>query len=377
MLDHRKPAGRLARGASLGIVVMLAAAACGTGATTAPTTAPTPPASAAASMSAEPTEMTPEFMPMGDLYELAKAEGHVTVYGGGGIIPDMKPLFETEFPGIEVEDIDSTADDLVTRAVAEAQGGRVIGDVWQSPIDTVFQMKQQDLLIDVETTESAAYPDNLKGAYWNAVELQFLIVAWNTNLVAAADAPSGWEDLADPKWKDKLIADPRDTQLLMTLGLDKYGGDEQKAVDLFTAIAANNPEFQKGRRGIAEQFLPAGERAVCFTCNSHHFPPLQAAGAPVDFELGEGVGQIVGSAIFKDAPHPMAALLFHRWLISEEGQQAYASKTAPGNERIPAIPTVDPVAKVRPENIYALSPEIFADNFDHYQDLWNGIFNLR
>ena len=377
MRAHHPPSWRLSRTLTLGVAVMVVVSACGGGASPSPAPTVAPTATAATDATPAPTEAGPETMPLADLYELAKAEGAVTVYGGGGIIPDITPIFEAEFPGIKVENVDSTADDLVTRAVAEARGGRVIGDVWQSPIDTVFQMKQQELLIDSAPAEAEAYPDSLKGSYWVAVELQFLVVAWNTNLVAAGDEPQGWEDLADPKWKDKLIADPRDTQLLMSLAIDKYGGDEQKAVDLFTAIAANNPEFQRGRRGIAEELLPAGQRAVCFTCNSHHFPPLIADGAPVGFELNEGVGQIVGSAIFNDAPHPMAAMLLHRWLISEAGQEAYATKTSAGNERIPAIPTVDPVADVRPEAIYALGPEDFADNFDHYQEVWNGIFNIR
>lgn len=354
--------------------------ACSGGGAASPTTSAAVLPSSSATGSAQPASsapLGPESMPLKDLYELAKAEGQVTVYGGGGVIPEMAKVFEAQFPGVKVSDVDSTADDLVTRAIAEARGGRILGDVWQSPMDTTLQMKSEDLVIDVTPAEAADYPDNLKGAYWTAVELQFLAIGWNTNLVAAADAPHAWEDLADPKWKDKLIADPRDVQLMMTLALDKYAGDEQKSVDLFTKIAANNPEFHKGRRELAEQLLPAGERAVCFTCNTHHFPPLQAKGAPVDFELDEGIGQIVGSAVFKSAPHPNAAMLFYRWMISKDGQVAWATKTSAGNERIPALPSVDPVAKVRPAKIYLTTPEVFGDNIKHYTDLWNGIFNLR
>jgi iron(III) transport system substrate-binding protein len=312
---------------------MVAVSACGGGASPSPAPTVAPTATAGTDATPAPTEAGPETMPLADLYELAKAEGAVTVYGGGGIIPDITPIFEAEFPGIKVENVDSTADDLVTRAVAEARGGRVIGDVWQSPIDTVFQMKQQELLVDAAPAEAEAYPDTLKGSYWVAVELQFLVVAWNTNLVAAGDEPRGWEDLADPKWKDKLIADPRDTQLLMSLAIDKYGGDEQKAVDLFTAIAANNPEFQRGRRGIAEELLPAGQRAVCFTCNSHHFPPLIADGAPVGFELNEARS----SARRSSTMHPIRwrRCSFIAGSSRKPGRRPTPQRPAPGTSGFP------------------------------------------
>jgi iron(III) transport system substrate-binding protein len=312
-------------------------------------------------------------MPIDQLYEQAKQEGELTVYGGGSIIPELVPIFEKRFPGIKVDNVDSTADDLVTRSVAEARGGRVIGDVWQSPMDAAVQMRQQKLLADFKPAEADAYPDNLKGDYWVGTELQFMIVGWNTNLVSEAEAPQTFEDLADPKWRGKLIADPRDVQLLLSFALSRYK-DEQKADDLFKKIAANNPQFHRGRREIAETLLPAGQAAVCFTCNAHHFPDLIKKGAPVNFELNEGMAQVIGTAVFANSPHPKAGTLFARWIVSKEGQDAYANSTS--EPRAVAYPGIKSEAPV-PKDWWTVSPEELTKDLAHYTDIWNEIFNIR
>src|SRR5882672_9587575 len=56
------------------------------------------------------------------------------------------PVFEKRFPGIKVNHVDATSDKLVARAVTEARGGRVIGDVFQGSLENGLQLQQQGLL---------------------------------------------------------------------------------------------------------------------------------------------------------------------------------------------------------------------------------------
>lgn len=49
------------------------------------------------------------------------------------------PIFEKRFPGIKINHVDATSDKLVARAVAEARGGKTIGDVLQIPLENVVQ----------------------------------------------------------------------------------------------------------------------------------------------------------------------------------------------------------------------------------------------
>jgi iron(III) transport system substrate-binding protein len=308
-------------------------------------------------------------MSLQDLYAKAKAEGKVTVYGGGSIVPEITPAFEKAFPGIKVDNVDATDDALVARAISESRGGKTLGDVWQTPLDSLVQMNDSELLLPLDVPEGKAYPANLKGSYWLASDEQFLTIAWNTNLVAKGTEPKSFEDLADPRWKGKLVAEPRDYQMLEALAKYKFK-DDQAAKDLMTRIAANSVQFHKGHNDL-DQLVAGGQAAVCWTCYSNHFPPLIKKGAPVAFSTSEGVGQPNGTAVFKNAPHPYSALLFLRWVASTEGQTAYAA-----GGRIPALASVQPTEATRVQTAYALSPEDFAQA-KQYSDSWNAIFGLR
>jgi iron(III) transport system substrate-binding protein len=279
------------------------------------------------------------------------------------------PVFEKRFPGIKINHIDATSDQLVTRAVTEARGGRTIGDVFQTPLEDVVRAYEQGLLLEKTYPEMAEYPGGLKGNYWLASDLQFFIAAWNTNLVKKEEEPRQFDDFADPRWKNRLIAEPRDLEILLGLAKYKFHSDE-KAVALLKRIAANNVEFHKGHSELAE-LLVAGQAAACFTCYSHHYPGRIKKGAPVNYMLTEGVASIVGTGLFKNAPHPNTGLLFARWIGSQEGQKAMAM-----GGRTPANPKVEPVEKTRTERIYAISAADIKD-FPRYDKIWKEIFNLR
>ena len=279
------------------------------------------------------------------------------------------PIFEKRFPGIKINHVDATSDKLVARAVAEARGGKTIGDVLQIPLENVVQAHDQGLLLEATLPESAAYPAGMKGPFWVSSDLQFFIAAWNTKLVKKEEEPKEFDDFADPRWKNRLIAEPRDLEFLLALAKYKFKSDE-KAVALLKKIAANNVEFHKGHSQLAE-LLVAGQAAACFTCYSHHYPRRIKKGAPVNYMLTEGIASINATALFKNAPHPNTGLLFARWMASLEGQKAMAE-----GGRTPAHPKVEPVDKTRTQKIYAISAADIKE-FPKYEKIWKEIFKLR
>jgi len=279
------------------------------------------------------------------------------------------PAFEKRFPGIKVNHVDATSDQLAARIIAESRGGKVIADVFQTLLDGMIRVQSQGLFLDKLYAEAAAYPAELKGANWVATDLIYIVPAWNTTQVKKEEEPKQFEDFAEPRWKGRLIAEPRDFQLLLGLAKHKYKSDE-KAVALLKRIAANKVEFHKGHSQLAE-LLVAGQAAACVTCYSHHYPVRKRKGAPVDYMLTEGTGDIDATAIMKNAPHPNTALLFARWTASEAGQKIYAQ-----GGRLPAHPKVEPVEKTRPARVYPLGEQDVKD-YPKYEKMWKEIFMLR
>ena len=307
-----------------------------------------------------------------EVYKQALKEGGtLNFYGTLAQINAAKilPVFEKRFAGIKINHVDATADKLAARAITEARGGRVLADIFQMSLENILQLSEQKLVVDKLPPEATAYPASLKGSFWLAADLVIITAAWNTSLVNKGDEPRQFDDLADPKWKGRLIGEPRDLELLLGLARHKFNSDE-KAIELLKKIAANNVEFHKGHSELAE-FLVAGQAAACFTCYAHHYPPRIKKGAPLGYMLSEGIATINATALAKDSPHPNTAWLFSRWSASEEGMKVYAE-----GGRNPPHPKVEPLEKVRPEKIYPIGTDEIKD-WRKYEKIWKEIFKLR
>jgi len=278
------------------------------------------------------------------------------------------PVFEKRFPGIKINHVDATSDKLAARAITEARGGRVIADVVEFGLEDISKIHAQGLILEKLPPEAADYPANLKGLYWVANNMIFFVGAWNTERVKKEEVPKVLDDFADPRWKGRLIAEPRDYEVL--IGLTHKHKSLEKASAILRKIAANNVEFHKGHSQLAE-LLVAGQAAACFTCYSHHYPARIRKGAPLGFMLSEGAASIIAVSILKNAPHPNTAWLFSRWAASEEGQTVYSK-----GGRTPAHPKVEPTEKIRPQAIYAVGVEDLKQ-YVKYEKIWKEIFKLR
>ena len=236
-------------------------------------------------------------------------------------------------------------------------------------LEDIGKIHAQGLILEKVPPECAAYPENLKGPYWVANNLIFFVGAWNTEKVKKEEEPKFLDDLGDPRWKDRLIGEPRDYEIL--IGLTHKYKSLEKARAVLARIAANNVEFHSSHSQLAE-LLVAGQAAACFTCYSHHFPARKRKGAPVDFMLSEGAAGIIALSVMKNAPHPNTAWLFAPLGgSSEEGQAVYAK-----GGRTPAHPKVEPADPIRPKVIYAVGVEDLKQ-YTKFQKIWKEVFKLR
>lgn len=254
----------------------------------------------------------------------AKAEGSVTYYVASS--PDAAARVSEAFKqkyGITVDIVRVASGPLGQRFAAEAEAGSVVADVI-----VIAQPAFLDLASSkgwIATVEGLPSLKNWPAANFDGkfalIGVNAVTVAWNGDLVSDADAPKSWEDLLDPKWKDKILfTDVRTVPAYMgwaKLIMDTYGAA------FLQKLQAQNlhlvPSVQPGAQQLA-----AGEGALLFPANRQAIVPLQAAGAKLkDVVLSPATGSELKGGVAAAAPHPNAARLFLDFLMSPQGQSLF------------------------------------------------------
>jgi iron(III) transport system substrate-binding protein len=312
-------------------------------------------------------------MPLGQLYKLAKKEGTFTMYGDGNVMPTLYKSFAAKYPGIKMNLVDEQDSALAVRAEAEAAAGKVVGDVWASPTESLDALVQGGLIDKFGPPEAAAFPAHDKTAYWVGNEVQPEALCWNTKKVAAADAPTTWADLSNPKYKKYSIGiDPDAWIIMLAYAQDKFGGDKSKAENVFKAIAKTDHLVPgTGGRALVNS-LASGDIDINMSCEAHIYAQLKSQGAPLAISKTESVPEPVGIAILKDDPHPAAAMLVARWLLSDDGQRALAA-----DDRIPANKKIPAKIDVATTHEYTVLPAVVSSNDKDYAADWKQIFGLH
>lgn len=114
---------------------------------------------------------------------------------------DLLGLLETRFealhPDVDVRWLDMGSQDVYDRLRSERANPQA--DLWFGGPHFLFVRAARESLL------TATAGDSL----WVSVYRTPAVIAYNTQRVSRAEAPRDWEDVLDPKWRDKvLIRDP-------------------------------------------------------------------------------------------------------------------------------------------------------------------------
>ncbi len=138
---------------------------------------------------------------------------------------------------------------------------------------------------------------------------------YNTKLIAAADAPKRYEDLADPQWKGRLAVEASDANWLMQLAAIM---GEDKAIKLFRDIVARNGMSVRRGHSLLANLVPTGEVPLALTLYGYRVEQLKQEGAPVEIlYLPPVIGLPTGTGIVRRAPHPHAAALLADFFLTD------------------------------------------------------------
>ena len=260
------------------------------------------------------------------LIDAAKKEGKVAFYTAMDIpiAEKFARAFEAQYPGIAVR-VERTGSERLFQRIGQEYASRIhAADVVNSADAAHFIVWKRDGWLAPYMPEEAARffapefrdPDGMS----LTTRVYFSSLGYNTNLVKAEEAPKSFADLLDAKWAGKMVkGHPAYSGTIMTgtfaivrdLGWDYL---EKLARQRVMQVQSSTDPPKK---------LAIGERAVMADGNDYNLVQLKEQGQPVEVVYPtEGTPIVKGpSGIFKAAPNPNAARLFHNWLHGREAQQ--------------------------------------------------------
>jgi iron(III) transport system substrate-binding protein len=282
------------------------------------------------------------------LVAAARKEGRVVLYSafvGLAVHNNLKKDFESTY-GITVEILEARASEIRERIRIEQAAGRFAADVSENGrTTTTLQIKEDHvfephgLLPSLGRLKPEFASDGIRLPVFAIV---YGILA-NTMLIKPADEPNSWLDLANPRWKGKILSDDLRTLggggVLFSVLQDHFGREFHEK------LAKQELKFSR-EIPVNERRIARGELPLYIPDSLTSVPELK--GLPVKFLTPKEGLPYVGYdlALLKSAPHPNAARLLMEHYLDKQMQQSFA-RLGLLPTTTDALPEVDPaVAKI-------------------------------
>jgi iron(III) transport system substrate-binding protein len=255
----------------------------------------------------------------------AEKEGKVVWYTAVDVkvAEALAKVFRADYPKIQIEVERSGSERVFQRINQEYQSGIKNVDVVNSSDASHFLFwKQQKWLAPHTPPDVKRYAAQYKDpeGYYAAWRATLSVMGYNTNLVKEGEAPKGYLDLLDPKWKGKLAKSHPSysgTSLTGTWALSKALG-----WDYFEKLAKQGVQQLQSTTATPKS-IASGERAVMVDGNEYNMFIEIDAKSPVKIIYAKEGTPFVTSptALFADAPHPNAARVLQNFLYTTKAQQ--------------------------------------------------------
>jgi len=272
--------------------------------------------------------------------------------------PSDQILFDmfTKETGIAVQVINGNAEELMQRQQQEGENSPAdvlitvdAGNLWRAQEMGLFQAVKSDIL-------EKEIPDNLRDPQgrWYAFSKRARVIIYNPDKVKAEEL-STYQDLADPKWKGRVLVRSSNniynqslvSAMIETEGLEKTeawakglvanfarkpeGGDIDQIMALTAGIGdvaiSNSYYFARLLNSDKAEVKAKVERLKLF------FPNQQARGTHIN---------VSGGGVAAHAPNKANAVKFLEFLISPEAQKVFAdaNNEFPVRADVPSTPVV-------------------------------------
>ncbi len=311
----------------------------------------------------------------------AEREGAVVVYS-----PDPEPntaalleVFHATFPKIATNFIRLQTGALYQKLMTERRAKVYQVDVLQlTDMGYALDFQKRQGWVPYVSPEMAAYKPDYKSVpegEWTWGSFIIAGIAYNPNLVKAADAPKSWKDLLDPRWAGAINAKVSASGLQHVSWFEltrlfgegywaKFGELKPRAFDSYVQ------QFDR---------LVSGQDMVAHTAQYSAYLQAQAKGAPVAFVFPEE-GLVATPGVWgavADAPHPEASKLFVDWLLSAPGQTALEKVMLVSSPRADVPPPPGGLGMEQFKLLYPTDWQAFLATQSKFVADWGKITGLR
>ena len=300
----------------------------------------------------------------------ARAEGKAVMYGNisNDHLERLRVDFEKRY-GVKIDGFRASGERVANRLLTEARSGKLDADVLAPSNEHMPALIKAGIAGRYDSPERAAFPEIFRDqqGYWTSWDFNIAVIAYNTRLVSAADAPKKYEDFLDPKWKGNFALDMDPDKSLM--GWFKTWGPERTRKYL-QAIRKNEVVVRKGHT-LQAQLLCAGEFKAAIDLYAYRLADLKhSRGCPVEISYPDPTPATPSPiGVIKKTPRPYAAALLLDYILSEPVQKMFSEGGRISGRRgvRPRYPDLDFEAKG--VKILLLTPEDAVQYDKPYQQL--------
>lgn len=256
------------------------------------------------------------------LLEQAKKEGEVVLYSTMPVsdFQFFEKAAKAKYPFLNIRHVRLSSASQVSRVMLEHKSGKVQADVIGNSLPAIPYYKEQGVLGRYESLgasqliKGSADPDG----YWAGITTDLLITAFNTKYLSKRDAPKGFDDYLNPKFKGQMAINRGVGDGL--IGMMALRGEEQ-GIGYMKKLSQQELRAVEGFTHMTN-LLAAGEYPIAIFMQVSKIEAMRRKGGPVDWlPTLPTLAALSAIALTRNAPHPAAARLLVDFYLSQEGQE--------------------------------------------------------
>lgn len=299
---------------------------------------------------------------------------------GKDLLESMVTQFNAIYPDVEVRWIDMGSQDILDRVRSERANPQA--DVWWGAPAPLFMKAADEGLLQPYRPSWADAIDSMyhdPNDYWYGTFLTPEVIGYNTEKLLPEEAPQDWDEILDPKWKNRvIIRDPLPSgtmRAIFTAMILRFYGDNQNpepGFEWLRKLDANTHSYAPDQT-LFYMKLSRGEGDVTLwnmpdLLLQHHINAL-----PFGYVVPKSGSIIVTDciALVAGAKHPEWGKKFYEFVTSEQAfiEQAHKFYRIPSRKDIPREKL--PEWMREPLKVMPIDWKLFAEKSDTWIQYWD------